>query len=77
MFTSSQYGETVQSKGYHTLNTVLWFVDMRTADWTTWDNIFTLECRTDNLDPRDPPYHCQMSGVSDSGRQIFPRKAVC
>ena len=32
MLTSSQNGETVQSKGYHTMNSVSWFVTMRIVD---------------------------------------------
>jgi hypothetical protein len=34
MLTSSYNGETVQSKGYHTLYCVSWFVTMRIVDWT-------------------------------------------
>ena len=29
----------VQSKGYHTMNTVSWFVTMRIVDWTIWKQI--------------------------------------
>ena len=36
MLTSSQNGETVQSKGYHAVSIVSWFVTMRIIDWMKW-----------------------------------------
>jgi len=36
MLTSSKNGETVQSKGYHAISIVSWFVRMRIIDWTIW-----------------------------------------
>ena len=42
MLTSSKNGETVQSKGYHTISIVSWFVTMRTVDCTIWINAITI-----------------------------------
>ena len=36
MLTSSYKGETVQSKGYHAISIVSWFVMMRIVDCTIW-----------------------------------------
>jgi hypothetical protein len=33
------FGETVQSKGYHEMNIVSWFLTMRIVDWTIWKDV--------------------------------------
>jgi hypothetical protein len=42
MLTSSKNGETVQSKGYHTVSIVSWFVTKRIVDWMAWKTMIPI-----------------------------------
>ena len=51
-------------------NSYCWLDEMKTYDRNSCPH-------TELVNPRDPSCRCQVSGVSVSGGQLFPREAVC